>query len=121
MTAEVQQEELHRLKAQLEKQRPNGRRLRYPNDVRQRIQALRKAGVPVARLERELGIGPGIIYKWSDARGSTDAKQPRIMTVTSEPSRELAPALRARQQAGIDTSLSLQVGAFSIAIKLAGG
>jgi transposase-like protein len=120
MTAEVQQEELRQLKAQFEAQRLNGRRLRYPKDVRQRIQALRKVGIPVARLEQELGIGTGIIYKWRNDRPSANTKAPRVMTVTPEPSIKSPPTLGTIQQAGVDTSLSLQVGAFSITIKLAG-
>jgi hypothetical protein len=121
MTAEVQHEELRQLKAQFEAQRSNGRRLRYPKDVRQRIQALRKVGFSVARLEQELGIGAGIIYKWRDDRASTDTKAPRVMTVTPEPSIKSPPTLGTIQHGGGDTSLSLQVGVFSITIKLAGG
>jgi transposase-like protein len=120
MTADVHQEELRQLKATLENQRETGRRLRYPKDVRQRIQALRKAGVSVVRLEQELDIGPGIIYKWGRGRATTDTKMPRVMTVTPEPSAKLPATLSAAQQRCVDTSLSLQVGAFCITIKLAG-
>jgi hypothetical protein len=121
MTTEAQQEELRQLKAQLEERRSNGRRLQYSKDVRQRVQALRKAGVAVARLERELGIGPSVIYKWRNDQDSTETTAPRVMTVTPEPGMRSPTTLGAIQPSGVDPSLSLQIGAFSITIKMAGG
>lgn len=123
MITKSQQDELAQLKNYVQARRRQGRHSQYPLEIRQRVSRLRASGVKIAELKK-IGLTSSMLYKWK-TMAPNQIPAPAIMRVTagaasaSDHSAPLAGGELTMPQC--DGAMQLQVGNFSITIKMVGG
>jgi transposase-like protein len=110
-TVTTQQEEVQALKTYIDKLRSKGGRRQFPESVRRRVLALRKAGWSVRPLAGELGIAGSQIYSWAKEQQNS---LPHVLQVEPQaPSRVITQEIAQALSPG---SLQLRLGTFCITV-----
>ena len=80
--SEAQIREVEELRGKIARLRAGNKRVRWPEDIRRRVGALRKA-MRGSELAAALGVPAAMLYGWSQGNGRPDPDDaPRVLRVT---------------------------------------